>query len=481
MKSFLLLFTIILLGFIAYLISKLRKYSDAIQKHEKEVTHLRDEKDIVFDFLHDLGEAFTEDLDQRQLLDTILECGVQVTGARGGVIYLNNRRPDQLSAESIRGAFPPPFYLPRDVEEKLADREEYLASILRNETIDISIDNPLSKVFRDQSPLYIVDSDHSDGYPQRTSETLQVRSLIAVPLKNRKTIFGVLALANPIDGHSFTEQEFELAQSIANQASFSLQSAFLYSQLEEKRRLDRDVNAAREIQNILIPNTCPVFPGYDLAALNQPAQRVSGDYYDFLEIDPDHLGIVIADVSGKGLPASLIMAMCRTLIRTQAGNKHSPAEVLRTVNRILYPDIREDMFITMVYLVLDHRHHSLRIAKAGHDAPLLCCNNFEEIKPLQAPGIALGIDSGDVFDTVLQELVVPLHPGDTVLAYTDGVTEAVDHDGQEFGREHIQAALKESAHDGVTPIINRMVDDVKKFRGNEIQNDDITLVALQRK
>lgn len=139
------------------------------------------------------------------------------------------------------------------------------------------------------------------------------------------------------------------------------------------------------------------------------------------------------------------------------------------------------MFITLAYMVLNHKTDVLTIAKAGHDAPLLSTDNFQNLKTLQSPGIALGIDSGEVFDSVLQDFVVPLSTNDTVLIYTDGMNETVNSDGEEFGREQIKAILKAEAHRGTTALIESLVQSAIRFRGTEIQSDDITLVGLQKR
>ncbi|MEM9445265.1 MAG: GAF domain-containing SpoIIE family protein phosphatase [Verrucomicrobiota bacterium] len=461
--------------------TKLQRTLQVIHKRDDQINAYSKEKSLLFDFLHDLGEAFTENLDRQQLLDTILACSVNVTSARGGIIYLYKESKQALISESVVGVFPPPFPFPKEMEFKMASRDEYLESILRTEPLAISANNPLVDVFKERKVLYVKAEDKNRPFLSMEDENLNFRSLIVVPLHNKKECLGILAIANPTDRESFTEANLNLAKSIAHQAFFSLQSTTLYAELAEKQRMDFELNTAREIQTILLPEKCPVIPGYDITAISIPAQQVSGDYYDFIELDEDHLGIVIADVSGKGVPASLVMAICRSLIRFHSPTMNSPTETLKVVNRILYPDIREDMFITLAYFVLNHKTGVLTIAKAGHDAPLLCTDNFENIKTLQSPGIALGIDSGEVFDNVLQDFVVPLSTNDTVLVYTDGMNETVNSDGVEFGREPIKASLKAEAHRGTSPLLEDLVQRAIHFRGTEVQSDDITLVALQKK
>lgn len=474
-------FVTFLIALAVYLSWELKRSGEEKEKQAVLFTKLQEEKKVVFDLLHDLGEAFSEEVDRRQLLKIILDSSIRVTGARGGVVYLLNAPKNQLMAEAVSGMFPPPIALPPEAESKIVTREEYLETVLRNEAIPVHSENILIKALEDEEGFLLEDASQDIRFPHFEEPTLKVKSYIAIPLRYRSEKFGVLALANPFSGESFSPNDFDIARSIAYQASFSLHNAAVFSQLAEKQRLDRDLEAAHEIQRILLPEKCPTVQGYEIAAMNIPAQHVSGDYYDFVQVDENRVGIAIADVSGKGVPASLIMAMCRTVLKNQASGRSSAAEVLRKVNYILYPDIREDMFITMAYAVLDYKNHTLTLAKAGHDAPMLCHAGDLSIESLQAPGIALGIDSGEVFDTVISDLVISLKPEDTILLFTDGINEAVDSEGHEFGKEQIKSALKAGAAGGAAYLIQNVVERVSRFRGEQAQNDDITLVTIKRK
>ena len=161
----------------------------------------------------------------------------------------------------------------------------------------------------------------------------------------------MLAVANGPMTTPFSPSDFLVFQSIVEQSAFALYNAVVYSEASEKRRIDRDLDVARDIQRILLPNAAPAFEGFEIAGLNIPASQVSGDYYDYIALDDQSLGIAIADVSGKGVPASLIMAMCRSVLRSVARSSQSAAAVLHELNRQLYPDIKEDIFISMAYLI----------------------------------------------------------------------------------------------------------------------------------
>src|SRR5205085_3319164 len=214
--------------------------------------------------------------------------------------------------------------------------------------------------------------------------------------------------------------------------------------------------------------------------MNVPARQVSGDYFDYIKLDDERLGVAIADVSGKGVPASLIMAICRSVLRSQAAGNRSPADVLQKVNRQLYPDIKEDMFISMAYLILDHVSGAVTLARAGHDAPILFEHATGTASPVKPPGMVVGIDSGSVFDRITGDFALSLERDDCLLLYTDGVTEALDANGDEFGFDRMIQCVHASAPEGAPALIARIIEELRTFVGSQPQNDDITLIAIRK-
>jgi len=305
-------------------------------------------------------------------------------------------------------------------------------------------------------------------------------SVMAAPLSYAKQDLGVLAVANGPLAAPFSQGDFVVFKSIAEQSAFALYNAIIYSMANEKKRLDHDLEIARDIQRILLPAEAPAINGFQISGLNVPARQVSGDYFDYIQVDEERLGVAIADVSGKGVPASLIMAICRSVLRAEAARNPSPADVLRKVNRQLYPDIKEDMFISMAYLILDHQRNGVTLARAGHDAPLLYKRASQSVTPLKSPGMVVGIDSGNVFDRLTTDFAVPLERDDCLVLYTDGVTEALNSAGDEFGLDRMIQSVRASASDGAQTIVKRIIEDVRNFIGSLPQNDDITLIAIRK-
>ena len=446
---------------------------------QREVVALQQEKRVIYEFIHDLGEAFTEDIDRTRLLGIIAACARKVTSARGAAVYLWSPEHDQLRAAVVSGFFPPPLKIDNVVADQLAGRTEDLQSFLQLEVIPRDSAAVIAHVAQSGTALFAENADVDERFPWFRQANLQTHSYIAVPLHYRDEQLGVLAVANPEERPLFTAADFDVVRSVADQAAYSLQYAQVYQQLGEKKRLDHEIEVAREIQRVLLPSTAPYIEGYSCSAVNIPAQQVSGDYFDFIKVDDEHWGVVVADVSGKGVPASLVMTMCRSVLRSVAPGRMSPAKVLGELNRQLYPDMGEDMFITMLYMVLD-RSGTVTLARAGHETPLWWRAAIQQSEPVDSPGMALGIDAGDTFDEVIQDVTLAMEPRDTLVAYTDGINEALDDEGNEFGQDQLKEVLQTAGSSGVDHLVSSIVDRVQRFSSGHPQNDDITLAAVRR-
>jgi sigma-B regulation protein RsbU (phosphoserine phosphatase) len=338
----------------------------------------------------------------------------------------------------------------------------------------------IGRVWQTGQPVCLNDFSEAPDLAKLRGSAFGAASVMAAPLRYGNQDLGVFALANGSMGAPFSQADFVVFKSIAEQSAFALYNAIIYSMASEKKRLDHDLEIARDIQRILLPAEAPAINGFQISGINVPARQVSGDYFDYIHVDDQRLGVAIADVSGKGVPASLIMAICRSVLRAEAARNPSPADVLRKVNRQLYPDIKEDMFISMAYLILNHERDGVTLARAGHDAPLLYKGQSQTVTPIKSPGMVVGIDSGNVFDRLTIDFAVPLEHHDCLVLYTDGVTEALNSDGDEFGLDRTTQSVRASATDGAQAIVKRVIDDVRNFTGSIPPHDDITLIAIRK-
>jgi len=456
-----------------------RAMSRRIRSLERSKEEIQVEETLVFDFLHGLGEAFRETIKSHDLHRLIVEGATRILDAHGGALYLADRTGTKLAPAFISKGCPPLVEVPPHILQQASVTPVALESFLRLHTV-ISGEGVLGRVWQTGQAVCLNDLSEAPELAKLRDSALATASIMAAPLLYGKQNMGVLALGNGRMGAPFSQSDFVVFKSITEQSAFALYNAIIYSEANEKKRLDHDLEIARDIQRILLPSQAPAVSGFEISGINVPARQVSGDYFDYIKVDDQRLGVAIADVSGKGVPASLIMAICRSVLRSQSANNPSPADVLRKVNRQLYPDIKEDMFISMAYIILDPANNRVTLARAGHDAPLLYKRSTQIVTPIKPRGMALGIDSGSVFDRLTADFDISLETDDCLVLYTDGVTEALDAEGNEFGLERTAQSVRASAMKGASTIVTRVIDDVRNFAGSQPQNDDITLIAIHK-
>ena len=469
----------LLIACLAAWIYTLVRQRRSIRRLERSQEEIQVEETLVFDFLHGLGEAFSETIRPADLHRLIVEGATRVLDAQGGALYLTDRTGTKLVPTFVSKGCPPLVDVPPHILQQTAGTPVALENFLRVHNIGNG-EGVLGRVWQAATPLCLNEFSEAPELATLRDSSLGATSVMVAPLLYAKQNMGVLALANSRMGSPFSQNDFVVFKSISEQSAFALYNAIIYSEANEKKRLDHDLAIARDIQRILLPAEAPIVNGFEIGGMNVPARQVSGDYFDYIKVDDERLGVAIADVSGKGIPASLIMAICRSVLRSQAIGNSSPADVLQKVNRQLYPDIKEDMFISMAYLVLDHVRGGVTLARAGHDAPLLYQQKSQNVTPLKTPGMVVGIDSGDVFDRLTTDVAVPLERNDCILLYTDGITEALDNEGNEFGLERTIGSVQSSAKEGAQAIVTRLIDDLRNFVGSTPQNDDITMIAIRK-
>ncbi len=253
--------------------------------------------------------------------------------------------------------------------------------------------------------------------------------------------------------------------------------------LAEKEQLDREIQVAREIQRTLLPSKFPEIEGYEIAAFYEAAKEVGGDYYDFIEVDKDVYGVAVADVSGKGIPGSLVMTMIRTALRTEARGVLDAAEVLKKVNDFVIQDMKKGMFVTIFYAILDTRRRRLNYASAGHNPMILYRGRTRKTYYLNPRGFPIGLDLPDpsMFAKALESDTIRLMEDDLLLLYTDGITEAMNQSREQFGEERLLQVVREYGHLPAETFIEKLRDELHSFTEGNAQNDDITLVAIKEK
>lgn len=446
----------------------------------KRFRDLEGEEQRMFSFLHDLGLAI-ENEPSPSVLSRIIVDGIdRVLNARGGAVYFLGAGNEFLLPSYISEDCPPLVGVPVEVREKATLDPRALESHLRLSRVAVD-DGILGHCLAVGEPIHVLDvKSHPSFSGAFAAYTDDVTALLS-PLRHAGKDLGVLVVARRKEDGAFTGNDCAVFRSASEQSSFAIGNARIHREAHEKRAMESELQNAREVQRILLPQEEPAVAGFRISGTNLPARIISGDYYDYLDLGDRRFGIAIADVSGKGVPAGLLMAMCRSALRSVASGCTSPSDALAAVNRQLFPDIREDMFISMAYGILDEITGTLTISRAGHDPALLFRRETGKVELLRSPGLALGVDGGSVFERVTKDQEVILLSGDCVLFYTDGVREAVDSEDVEFGMERMSECFRKAAPLGSEAVLNRMQEELRKFTGDGPQMDDITLVAIEKK
>jgi sigma-B regulation protein RsbU (phosphoserine phosphatase) len=441
---------------------------------------LSGEEERMFHFLHNLGIAIGEEPTDVSLSRTIVEGIVDVVGASGGVIYYPTRASKFLVPAYVSEQCPPLINLS---EKVLADAKQDGRVVVSHLNLDRirTGEGLLGRAFGSAEAIHIQDlSEHGALQMYAKHEVPNVTVMIS-PLRYAGQEIGVLAVAKLKSEGDFSVNDFAVFRSVAEQSAFAIGNARIHREANAKRAIEGELHNAREVQRVLLPQDDPKVKGFRLHGMNLAARIISGDYYDYIELTDGKYGVVVADVSGKGVAAGLLMAMCRSLLRAVALSHESPSKVLAAVNRYLFPDIREDMFISLNYGVLDPETGRMVFARAGHDPALVFRKTTGTVEALRPRGLALGIDQGEVFERVTEDCVVEMESGDCVLFFTDGVKEAMNADEEEFGMERLSEVFCESAVLGAEEVVKRVQEAVEKFSGEGAQMDDVTIVAIEKR
>jgi sigma-B regulation protein RsbU (phosphoserine phosphatase) len=458
----------------------IRQQRNRIHTLGRRLREFEGEELRMFSFLHDLGKAINQNPTPALLSRMIVDGVVGVINARGGAVYFLDESNRFLTPSYLSEDCPPLVGVPVEVRRKAERDPRVLESHIRlsRAAVDEGI---LGHCLAVGEAIQIEDVKSHPAFHDDFMRYGDDVSVLIAPLRHGGRDLGVLAIARRHDDGAFTGNDFTVFRSAAEQSSFALGNARLHREATEKRTMEDELRHASEVQRILLPQDDPVVAGFRISGTNLPARIISGDYYDYIGLDPQHTGIAIADVSGKGLPAGLLMAMCRSTLRSLAPGNHSPSAVLAEVNRRLFPDIREDMFISMAYAILNESDGRIVMSRAGHDPALWFHRASGNVEQLRPPGLALGVDEGEVFERVTKDLTIEMQAGDCLLLHTDGVREATDGNDNEFGMDRLCETFRLAAPLGAEAVLLRLQEELRKFTGDGAQMDDITLIAIERK
>jgi serine phosphatase RsbU (regulator of sigma subunit) len=407
-----------------------------------------------FALLYRLSQTFNASLDLDEVLDRVMDEVITATNAErgfvtlseaeGGLVFRSARGMDHTTIEE------PQFQISRGVVEEVARSG---VAILTN---DAQLDARFSQ--------------------RQSVMSLGLRSILCAPLKFKDRMLGVIYVDNRFQAGIFTKTDLELLSAIASSAAIAIENARLYQVAIEKGRMERELQMAFQVQSSLIPKGTPHFPDWEFAAFWQPAREVAGDYYDFIQKENQKLGLVIADVTDKGMPAALFMALTRSIVRASFNQSNSPARAITMANRLICADSTSDMPVTLFLCQFAPERQEIIYVNAGHNPPLHFQAKQNEFFEMKRTGMALGVESQVKYSQSIQNV----SPGDFIVFYTDGVIDATTRENEEFGQERFLRVLYDHSSDPAEKIILAIKESIGDFTGSNTPYDDITIVIARR-
>ncbi|EQB63766.1 MAG: serine phosphatase RsbU [candidate division Zixibacteria bacterium RBG-1] len=318
-------------------------------------------------------------------------------------------------------------------------------------------------------PVIVPDVRKDERY---INARLATRSEMVVPIKTDGKVLGVFNLeSNQLN--AYAQEDLELLTAFASQAAVAIERARLHKETLEKRKLEEDLKIAREIQKTFLPKEDPSIAGFDISGINISSERVGGDYYDFIPIVENQLGVAIADSSGKGIPASLIMAAFRASLKAEIRNNYTIRTIFNKVNYLLFESLERENYVTAVYGVLDTKSKILTFSNGGHNPPILYRPNGT-IEYLTEGGIALGMFPNSTYE----ERSIPLNKGEVIVFYTDGTTEAMNEKREEFGVKRLEEIIRNHRSLPARDLQTKIIDRINEFSGGK-RSDDLTMMVIK--
>jgi sigma-B regulation protein RsbU (phosphoserine phosphatase) len=403
-------------------------------------------------FLNDLARSISVLTDSNKIMKTIIHKSLHAVGAMQGVITLVEKSSEKEQLKTlVRSMVSSSSQTPFHIQQSIVGWMQI-----------------------NKKPLVVTDPKHDERFKGIPWDQT-IRTVLCVPMMVKSDLIGVLTMYNKQGDAIFTDDDARYLAIIAMQSAQVVENAQLHEKEKELQHMQAEVRLASKIQMNLLPKAVPSVKGYDIAGSMIAAQVVGGDYYDFIPMDNDRMALCLGDISGKGLPASLLMANLQATLRSQASISASPKECIRRANDLLFRSTADDKFATLFLGVLNTQNHTLTYCNAGQEHPCLFTQDTL-CKRLTTGGPMVGAFDGADF----AEEIIELHAGDTLVAFSDGYTEAMNKQAEHFTDQRIQQALARALDKSAKEMIEHVVGEIKIHTAGQSQYDDMTMIVIKR-
>ncbi len=402
--------------------------------------------------LYQISMTMNSSLQFDEALANVIDAMMLATKAERGVLMGFDEETGSLRLLGARGI----------AGEQLAKEEAYSTTIV-------------NQVVSTRQPLLTNNAMFDDRITPGQSIIMRgLRAILCAPMMAQDRLVGVVYVDTSMRSGAFTEADRDLLSAIANQAGITLENSRLYTVAVEKGRLEHELNLAREIQQGLLPRRKPQLPGYEVEAVWQSAREMAGDFYDYFTLNEESFGVVIADVSDKGAPSALFMAVARSMIRSYAYAGLPPRETLSQTNDLILDDAESGMFVTVYHSVFYKDGSSINI-NAGHNPPVIYRAASRSASLMPQGGRAIGWFPANP----LSEVQLQLEPGDVIVYYTDGLTDAENPNGENYGEARLCRVVEEAGTGTASDILKHILQSIDTFAQGIIPFDDLTLMVVR--
>jgi phosphoserine phosphatase RsbU/P len=427
--------------------------------------------DATYGFMENLGNAITAKIDLSRVLEIIITAAVKNIGADAGAILMVDEYEDILHVKATYGIFPPLGPVPELARVTPSSLKRYFAEtpIPIGETV-------LGETVRSGKSILIRDARQDERMSHNLKDDiLFVSSLAAIPLLVRNRVLGVLSVLKRAENQFFEERDFQQLNTLAEYASITIDNLYTYTEVLEKREIEREVDIAAQIQRKLLPARLPELESAALAVYNMPAKGVSGDYYDVFRLDNGSIAIAICDVAGKGIPAALVMVMIRSILHLIVSSQRDAATTLNWINRGITGRIDLDHFATIAFLIYDQKRREILYSNAAHLPLLVHRHRTGTTFKVDTEGLPIGIEK----DARYEQKRFAVEKGDLVVLCTDGILEAMNPAGKQYGLGGLKRMVEKNAILPAAELVDAIREDLRLFVGTARQHDDQTLLLLK--
>jgi serine phosphatase RsbU (regulator of sigma subunit) len=350
------------------------------------------------------------------------------------------------------------------------------------EDVVIQRDDPILKIIeKEKQVLTKYDLLENPRYREISKKGVErfesLFTSLMVPLVFQDKVIGLLNLGDKKSGKFYNREDINLLHALSNQGAVAIENARLFQESLEKQRMEKELAIGRELQMSMLPAKCPEIENFTIAAFSVPAREVGGDFYDFIEISADRLGIVVGDVTGKSVSGALVMSASRSVFRMLGENNLTVSESMITANSRTKKDIKSGMFVALLYALVDAKNRTISLCSAGQAQPIMLSAATRKAVLVETEGDKFPL--GILDDVDYQETKLTLNPGDQIVFYTDGIVEAMNENKEIFGFERLLTIIEESFSLSAEALLNKIISQVREFCGSAEQHDDLTAIVLK--